>query len=100
MGSLRSGRSANKLTIMKSLLLSLLGILLLAGCSSGYVLRTSNGASIRTANKPKLVNGFYYFKDSSGRDAVPVFAGNVTEISPASMASKDSQPEFKSSPAK
>ena len=71
----------------KPLLPFLAGLLLLTGCARHYILTLNNGAQIRTATKPKLVNGFYYYKDSSGREAAPVFSGSVTEVSPASMAS-------------
>jgi hypothetical protein len=84
----------------KTLFPTLVGLLLLTGCSSGYVLTMSNGDRVHTASKPRLVNGFYYFKDGNGNDARPVFAGNVSEIAPASMAAKDKNPEFKSAPSK
>ena len=84
----------------KKLLPPLVGLLLLTGCSHGYVLTMSNGDRIRTVSKPRLVNGFYYFKDAYGHDARPVFSGNVSEIAPASMASKDSSPQFKSTQSK
>jgi hypothetical protein len=73
----------------------------LTGCAAhGYVLTLSNGGQVRTATKPKLVNGFYYFNDATGNPGRPVFAGNVTEIAPASMASQNAQPQFKTSPAR
>jgi hypothetical protein len=78
----------------KPLLPLLAGLLLLTGCAHGYVLTLSSGGSIHTGSKPKLVNGFYYFKDASGNPAPPVFAGRVTEIAPASMASDNSKPKF------
>jgi hypothetical protein len=85
---------------MKSLLPALVGLLLLTGCAHGYVLTMSNGSRVRTASKPRLVNGFYYFKDANGRDARPIFSGNVTEVSPASMAAKESAPAFQFTPSK
>ncbi len=80
----------------KPLLPTLLGILLLTGCARNYVLTLSNGDRIRTASKPKLVNGFYYYKDGSGRDGRPVFSGSVTEIAPASMCAENANAQFKS----
>lgn len=84
----------------KSLVPFLAGLLLLTGCAHGYVLTLNNGGSIHTGSKPKLVNGFYYFKDASGNPAPPVFASRVTEIAPASMASDSSKPQFRASPQK
>jgi len=79
----------------KTLLPALVGLLLLAGCSHGYVLTLNNGDRVRAASKPRLVNGFYYYKDSSGREGRPVFSGGVREIAPASMASEDTRTTFK-----
>jgi hypothetical protein len=84
----------------KTILPSLIGLLLLTGCSHGYILTKSNGERIQAASKPKLVNGFYYFKDANGRDARPVFSGSVSEIAPASMAGKESSSRFKSQESK
>jgi hypothetical protein len=82
--------------IMTKLLLSVLAaLLLLTGCSHGYILTMSNGERVRTASKPRLVNGFYYFKDAGGHEARPVFSASVSEIAPASMASKESGSSFK-----
>jgi len=81
----------------KPLLPLLAGLLLLTGCAHGYVLTLSNGGQVHTGTKPKLVNGFYYFNDAEGNPGRPVFAGSVTEIAPASMASDNSKPQFKSS---
>ena len=78
----------------------LAGLLLSTGCARHYVLTMSNGDQIRTASKPKLVNGFYYFKDPAGGKAAPVFAGRVSEIAPASMASKSANAPFTASPSK
>jgi hypothetical protein len=84
----------------KPLLPFVVSLLLLTGCAHGYVLTLSNGGRVHTATKPKLVNGFYYFKDASGNPGRPVFAGSVPEIAPASMAGDKSQPQFKSVPPK
>jgi hypothetical protein len=83
----------------KPLLPFLAGLLLLTGCAHGYILTLSNGGSIHTGSKPKLVNGFYYFKDASGNPAPPVFAGRVSEIGPASMSSDSSKEKFKFAPS-
>jgi hypothetical protein len=80
---------------MKMLLIALTGFTLLTGCARSYVLTMSNGERIRTGSKPKLVKGFYYFKDASGHDAQPVFSGRVRELAPASMASPNPSSAFK-----
>ena len=74
---------------MKKLALPLtIGLLALSGCSSQYVLRLGNGESIVTANKPKLKDGAYYFKDARGQEHA-VAAARVTEMEPASMARQE-----------
>ena len=75
--------------------LFLAALLVLSGCARGYVITMDNGARVRAATKPKLVRGFYYFKDALGNDADPVYSGEVKEIAPASMASKDPASNFK-----
>jgi hypothetical protein len=81
---------------MNKLLPAALGaILVLTGCARTYTVTLSNGERIVTSNKPHLVKGFYYFKDSSGRDARPVFSGSVREIAPTSMASPDPASAFR-----
>jgi len=75
----------------KTLLPALVGLLLLTGCSHDYILTLDNGTRIRTSSKPRLVEGLYYFKDASGRDARPVSTVRVREIAPASMASDNNQ---------
>jgi hypothetical protein len=70
-------------------------MLLLAGCARDYVMTLSSGERIRAATKPKLVNGFYYYKDASGNEGRPVFSGSVTEIAPASMSSGNQTDAFK-----
>ena len=84
----------------KTFLPALVGLLLLTGCSHDYVMTLSNGGRVRTSSKPRLVNGFYYFKDASGHEGRPVFSGSVREISPASMAPEDAKSPFKSAPSK
>jgi hypothetical protein len=85
---------------MKRLALSLLlGLLVLSGCASQYVIKLTNGNEITTASKPKLNGGTYSFKDAKGQEHfVPV--GRVYEIEPASLAkqerkAKPAQPKHK-----
>ena len=60
------------------------GVVLLAlvitACSSRYEVTLSNTNVIDAYSRPKLVNGYYVFKDAKGQD-VTVFAGKVREIS-------------------
>jgi len=79
----------------KIFLPALVGLVLLTGCSHDYVMILSNGDRVRASTKPRLVNGFYYYKDASGREGRPVFSGGVREIGPASMASEDANATFK-----
>lgn len=79
----------------KILLPAVVAALILTGCAQHYVLTMSNGERIRTGSKPRLERGFYYFKNASGRDAPPVFAGRVREVAPASMATPDQGSTFK-----
>jgi hypothetical protein len=51
-----------------------------------------------TSSKPKLKNGFYYFKDPQGKETF-VSQGRVREIAPSSM-SKDEKTQFRAPPAK
>lgn len=51
--------------IKTSFLVVLLGTFAL-GCHSHYQLTLNNGNQITTANKPKLINGYYVFKDVNG----------------------------------
>jgi hypothetical protein len=79
----------------KTLLPLLAGLLLLTGCAQTYVIRLTSGERITASNRPRLENGFYHFKDSSGREARPIFASRVREIAPASMTT-DPNSAFKS----
>lgn len=77
---------------MKKIVLPLLaGLLVLTGCAHGYVLTLNNGQRISTTGKPRLDNGFYYFKDPSGQQRM-IFAGRVREVAPADMVTED--PKF------
>jgi hypothetical protein len=76
----------------KSVLVLLIGLLALLGCSSAYTVRLTNGTSFTTASKPKLKDGVYYFKDADGQtNFIP--AGRVREIQPASMAKSEQEQE-------
>ena len=80
---------------MKLTLSAFVAILLtLTGCAGHYVMTLSNGSQVVTAGKPKLVNGYYVGKDTSGKP-VEVSAGRVRELSPASMV-EDEKSMFKS----
>ncbi len=48
-----------------------------------------------TKGKPKLVNGYFVYKDATGRYAEPVPSGRVREVSPASMATPSAGAMFK-----
>jgi hypothetical protein len=90
------GDFCENLTMNKMLAAVVAGLLLLTGCARTYVLTLNSGERMTAVGKPRLVNGFYYFKDTSGHDARPVFSGRVREIAPASMASGDANAAFKS----
>jgi hypothetical protein len=62
--------------------------LVMAGCAHHYVLTLNNGQHLTTASKPKLIKGYYCYKDAQGKD-VYVAAGRVREIAPASMATQE-----------
>ena len=67
---------------------TLAATLLFCGCSRKYVMKTTSGARITTASKPKLKNGYYTFKDAQGHPQ-QIGAGRVLEIAPESMATDD-----------
>jgi hypothetical protein len=74
---------------MKKMILPLLiGAMALNGCVHPYVVKLSNGRQITVAHKPKLKNGAYQYKDSSGKLMV-IPASHVREIEPASMAQEE-----------
>ena len=60
----------------------------LSGCSHQYVMKTTNNARIVTANKPKLKNGLYVYKDARGNEH-SISQGRIAEIAPLSMASSE-----------
>lgn len=55
---------------MKKLILATCCVLGLAGCSSEYIIATTDGQLISTDGKPSLDEdtGMYRFEDSEGRD--------------------------------
>lgn len=55
---------------MKKLILATCCVLGLAGCSSEYIIATTDGQLISTDGKPRLDEdtGMYRFEDSEGRD--------------------------------
>ena len=71
----------------RAYLLAAVITLALTGCAHEYVMKLSNGSKIVSANKPKLENGAYVYKDARG-DKHYVSQGRVIEIAPASMASE------------
>ena len=78
---------------MKKLALPLLvGLLVVSGCASHYVITLANGTEITTANKPQREGGAYRFKDAKGEEHL-VAVGRVREIAPASMANAEKKPK-------
>lgn len=78
----------------KILLSALAGLSLLSGCAHGYVIVQNDFSRIYMNNKPKFRDGYYYYKDGSGKEAwIP--AGRVREVGPADMVS-DPNDGFKS----
>jgi hypothetical protein len=65
-----------------------LGLLVLSGCASSYVIKLTNGAEITTPSKPQLDGGAYRFKDAKGEQHL-IPAGRVREIAPASIAKEE-----------
>jgi hypothetical protein len=55
---------------MKKILLTACCLLTLTGCSSEYIIATTDGQLISTDGKPRLDEdtGMYRFEDSQGRD--------------------------------
>ena len=73
---------------MKKILILLSSVVLLTGCASRYIITLNNGSQIIAHSKPQFKDGAYGFKDVNGKDAF-VSAGRVSEIAPASMATKN-----------
>jgi hypothetical protein len=72
----------------------LLALLVLSGCASHYVVTLNNGGQITATTKPKLSNGAWHFKDSSGQEQY-VPSGRVHEIAPASMMEQPAKAKSK-----
>jgi hypothetical protein len=75
------------------------GLLVLAGCTRQYLLKTSNGAQIISSTKPRLQGTQYYFKDQDGVDhvipksrVVKIKAVTVVDEAPGSPAQKAPSP--------
>lgn len=66
---------------MKGTLFALLCTLMLAGCSSQYIMSTKDGRLITTDSKPKLdeSTGMYCYYDAEGRE-VMVKKDDITQI--------------------
>jgi hypothetical protein len=62
-----------------SLVLLLLVAVALTACRSRYEITLSNTSVVDAYSKPKLVNGFYYFKDAKGQEQA-IFAGRIREV--------------------
>jgi hypothetical protein len=78
---------------MKKLTLPLLvGLLVLNGCASHYVIKFTNGTELTTTSKPHLRDGAYYFKDAKGQERA-IAAARIREIAPASIAAEESKPK-------
>jgi hypothetical protein len=78
---------------MTKLILPLLvGLLVLSGCASHYVIKLTNGGELTTASKPQLKDGAYHFKDAKGQERA-IGAARVREIAPASIAAEEAKPK-------
>jgi len=63
----------------------------LSGCVHAYVVKLSNGTQITAPHKPKLKDGAYQYKDSTGK-LMTIPASRIREIEPASMAKEEQHP--------
>jgi hypothetical protein len=81
---------------MKKLLFLIVASLALTGCAHNYLVTLNNGSQVTATTKPRLERGYYFFKDSQGRNSY-VAAGRVREISAGGEVKKDS---FNVPPAK
>jgi len=73
----------------KTFLPALALLLVLTGCAQNYVIKMSDGTSVQSKTKPKLVNGFYHYTDASGQEGRPIYSGRIREIAPASMVTDE-----------
>src|ERR1035441_7476575 len=70
----------------------IIGLIVLSGCASHYVIKLDNNSEITTSTKPKLREQVYYFKDIKGeQQSVPRF--RVRELAPATMAAREDKPK-------
>ena len=53
-------------SMKKAFVVMLLGALAVTGCRTNYQVTLNNGNRITTSTKPKLVRGYYVFKDVYG----------------------------------
>ena len=83
----------------KWMVLLLPALIACSGCARHYVITMNSGSQYYTYGKPHLENGYYVFKDASGRERY-VWGGQIREIAPASMASEDEKSQFNPVPAK
>ena len=70
-----------------------LAALCAVGCAHQYKIVLNNGTQVTASHKPKLVHGFYRFKDVNGKEVV-IPEGRVQEVGPASMV-QDQKAAFK-----
>jgi len=75
-----------------ALLLLVTAAITLSGCSHQYVMKMTNSSKIVTANKPKLKNGMYVYKDAKGNEHA-ISQGRIAEIEPLSMALDEEKPK-------
>jgi hypothetical protein len=80
--------ASNSFTMNRSAVFLLICVAGLTGCAHQYVMKLNNGTTVSTASKPKLKNGYYAFKDATGREN-RISQSRVIVIEPASMAEED-----------
>ena len=74
---------------MKNVLLwTLLGTSLVVGCRTRYELTLNNAYKVTSVGKPKLINGFYVFKDPAGHTNA-ISELRVRQIQPQSSAESE-----------
>ena len=80
----------------KLILVALLSSLFVVGCRTRYEVTLNNSNTITSMGKPKLVDGSYVFKDTSGRtNWIP--SSRVRLIQPQSYGSSSQGGPFKPS---